>query len=398
MLHVSRLDYHLPPDRIAVRPAEPRDAARLMVISRSDHSLLHHLHVRDLPSLLLPNDLLTFNSTKVLPARLHARWTISPSGQGGGRVEALFLRESAPSTWSLLLSSKRRLRPGATLELLNHDDAPSSVILELLARHADSQSHSGSGGDTAPDSFAWAARVLPPHQNLPALDILNTLGATPLPPYILRARAHAHLSLPDSLDRDWYQTVFAQTPGSVAAPTAGLHFTPQLLASLADKHVHRADVTLHVGLGTFKPVETETLDAHPMHEEWCEVPHATLNAIADARARSARSIAIGTTTARALESAAHDILTPTHRALAGPTRILISPGHHWSACDALLTNFHLPKSTLLAMVASFLVPTHAIQSAPAHEQALQRLLDLYDLAIREQYRFYSYGDALLILP
>lgn len=399
MLPVSRLDYHLPEDRIALRPAEPRDAARLMVISRSDESLLHHLHIRDLPSLLNPHDLLIFNTTKVLPARLHARWTISPSGQGGGRVEALFLRESAPSTWSLLLSSKRRLRPGATLELLHEDGSPSSVILQLLARESDTDAPSSGGDDaTQPASFAWSARLLPPHDTTPAPQLLSSLGATPLPPYILRARAHAHLSLPDALDRDWYQTVFAQTPGSVAAPTAGLHFTPELLSTLSSRNVHRAHVTLHVGLATFKPIETDTVESHPMHAEWCDVPRATLNAISTARSRSARAIAVGTTTARALESASHNLLTPSPDSYSGPTRILISPGHSWSACDALLTNFHLPRSTLLAMVASLLVPQSDLHSDSARDHALTRLLHLYKLAIRDGYRFYSYGDAMLILP
>lgn len=395
MLPVAALEYHLPPDRIAIRPAEPRDAARLLVVSRSDPTVLQHLYVRDLPSLLNPHDLLIFNTTRVLPARLRARWTLSPSGQGGGRVDALFLAESAPATWSLLLTSKRRLRPDATLELLRPDGEPSGVILQLLARE---QSDSGGDDRAPPASFAWTARVLPPHAARPAPQILDAVGATPLPPYILRARQSAHLDLPDDLDRAWYQTVFAQSPGSVAAPTAGLHFTNELLKSLASRAVARANVTLHVGLGTFKPVETDTLEAHPMQEEWCEVPHETLAAIARARDHSARVIAVGTTTARALESAGANRLERHAHALAGPTRILISPGHAWTSCDALLTNFHLPRSTLLAMVASLFVPAGALHEQPARLHALRRLLEIYDLAIRNEYRFYSYGDAMLILP
>lgn len=392
MLPAAHLDYHLPTDRIAVRPAEPRDSARLMVVSRADPSLLQHLHIRDLPSLLRPEDLLIFNTTRVLPARLRARWTLSPSGHGGGRVDALFLDSPSPAIWSLLLSSKRRLRPGATLELLRPDGQPSSVILELLDR-----APSDSGGD-APHSFAWSARLHPPHDNATPTDLLNSLGATPLPPYILRARKDAHLELDDDLDRAWYQTVYAKTPGSVAAPTAGLHFTPALLAQLSANHVRRADITLHVGMGTFKPIEAESVDEHPMHEEWCEVPNATLDAISATRARHARAVVIGTTTARALESATSGLLTPTADSLQGPTKILIAPGHHWSACDALLTNFHLPRSTLLAMVASLFSSAAATDDRPSHVPGLQRLLSLYEIAIREGYRFYSYGDAMLILP
>ncbi len=392
MLPVSHLDYHLPPDRIAVRPAEPRDQARLMVVSRSDPALLQHVHVRDLPALLQPDDLLIFNKTRVLPARLRARWTLSESGHGGGRVDALFLHENASAVWSLLLTSKRRLRPGASFELVRPDGQPSNVILQLLAREAES------GGGAEATSLAWSARVLPPHDSANPADLLSSLGATPLPPYILRARKDANLDLSDDLDRTWYQTVYANSPGSVAAPTAGLHFTPALLDALAAQGLHRADVTLHVGLGTFKAIESDSVEDHPMHEEWCEVPRATLDAIKAARGAGARSIAVGTTTARALESATRDLLDPVDHALAGPTRILITPGHKWSSCDALLTNFHLPRSTLLAMVASLFEGAGDADPATGRDRALSRLLHLYDIAIREQYRFYSYGDAMLILP
>lgn len=359
MLRTSDLDYELPESRIATRPAEPRDSARLMVVSRADGSRVEHARVSDLPGFLRVGDVMVVNDTRVAPARLSGRRVGT-----GGRIEGLFLEQPRPGVWKAMLKSNSRLRPGMAIEL-----GPIGLRATLVER--------------APPG-AWLLAIDPPSAS-PA-ETLRRIGATPLPPYILSARRRANDSLADELDRAWYQTVYAREDGdragSVAAPTAGLHFTEELLERLRGAGVGMERVTLDVGPGTFAPVESETLEQHPMHSEWRRVPASTLEAVRAARGRGARTLAVGTTTARSLESvrgwAGGDV--------EGPTDLLIAPGHGWVWVDALMTNFHLPRSTLMALVASLL------------DGGVERLKELYRIGVDEGYRFYSYGDAMLVLP
>ncbi|MFG0327056.1 MAG: tRNA preQ1(34) S-adenosylmethionine ribosyltransferase-isomerase QueA [Phycisphaerales bacterium JB037] len=376
-MRTDELDYHLPDELVATRPADPRDSARLLVISRSDPDRLEHRTVRDLPDLLAPGDLAVFNRSRVVHARFLGHRTDTM-----GRVEGLFLREPEPGVWVAMLKA-RRFRPGTRLALraaaspaTSPADFPptSGYELELLER--------------ADEPGAWLLRVHP--ADAPnSLEVLDRVGLPPLPPYIRAARARAGDPASQLDDPRWYQTVYASEPGSVAAPTAGLHFTPELLDALTDRGVARAEVTLHVGTGTFKPVETDILEDHPMHTEWCSIPRATLEAIRARRAGGSGCVlAIGTTSARTLEGFAQ--LEARHPGEPLPdhleTDILISPGYAWRWTDALLTNFHLPRSTLLAMVAALL------------PEGIERLLEVYRVAVAERYRFYSFGDAMLVLP
>lgn len=365
MLRTSDLDYHLPPEAIATRPAQPRDSARLMVVRRAGDRPPEHRVVSDLPEILRRGDLLVLNTTRVLPARLEGE-----RHDTHGHVEGLFLgpAPAAPggARWVVLLRGKR-LRPGVELVLGAPEPARPTRTVRLVEPVADQ-----AGG--------WVVEVLSA-DGMGEPDALDQVGRTPLPPYILKARRHAGLGVADSADRVWYQTVFADEPGSVAAPTAGLHFTPELLTALETRGVARAGVVLHVGTGTFRPVETEFVEQHPMHGEFCRVPEDTVGAVAQARARAGRVVAVGTTSARVLESFASSGAAHEYE-----TRLLITPGYPWRVVDGLLTNFHLPRSTLLAMVAA-LFPG-----------GIEYVKTLYQEAIGRGYRFYSYGDAMLILP
>lgn len=362
MLRTSDLEYDLPEDRVATVPAEPRDSARLMVVRR-DGGSAEHRRVRDLPEYLRAGDLLVLNTARVLAARL-----VGVREDTGGRAEALYLREESPGRWVALVKS-RRLKAGMAVRLEREGGADSGVRLRLVERR-----------DEEPG--AWLLDVEGAAGRATA-QVLADVGRTPLPPYILAARRHAGLAVPDAQDRARYQTTYAAGEGaSVAAPTAGLHLTPELLEVLAARGVRRADVTLHVGTGTFKPVETEFVEQHPMHEESCEMPVATREAILRTRDAGGRVVCVGTTACRTVEAfAAADAGA---RALA--TRLLVTPGYGFRWTDALLTNFHLPRSTLMALVAASL------------GGGAERLKRLYDEALREGYRFYSYGDAMLILP
>jgi S-adenosylmethionine:tRNA ribosyltransferase-isomerase len=373
VLRTADLDFHLPEDLIAQVPAEPRDASRLMVLSRSDPAYCEHRRFRDLPAFLRPNDLLVFNTSSVLPARLEGR-----RADTGGHISGLFIAASAPERWTVMLKAGSRMRPGVRIVLHDCHDAPTPYMLELLNLQG----------------MEWQAAVID-HATIkspcrtPAPQVLEHIGSTPLPPYILGARKHAGRQVADERDRDWYQTVYADraAPGSIAAPTAGLHFTPDLLHRLDEMRVARAGVILHVGAGTFKPVETELVEQHPMHSEWCHTPPATLHALRRAREHDGRIIPVGTTSVRTLESLP-DPLAPDIEAqgVIRETRLLITPGFTFRYTDALITNFHLPRSTLLALVAARL------------PEGLPRLLDIYQRAIAERYRFFSYGDSMLILP
>lgn len=397
MLATHDLEYELPEELVATRPAEPRDAARLLVVSRTDRSLLRDLSVRDLPSVLRGGpqaDLLVVNASRVLPARF-----VGVRTDTGGHAEGLYigplnLPDRPPAVrWNVLLKM-RRMRPGISVALLDRAGNPSGVTLRLIERV-------GEEGGWLVEVESTELALVP---GLGAEDLLEHIGLTPVPPYILAARKRHHVEVDDLEDRERYQTVYAHRPpgdsganghtngpvhagGSVAAPTAGLHFTPELLRSLETVGVRRAEVTLHVGLGTFKPVESEFVEQHHIHAEWCSVSSATGRAIAEARARGGRVIGVGTTTARTLESFTDDqVATGAEH----ETSLMITPGHRWRHLDGLMTNFHLPRSTLLAMIASLF--------SDERSTGVDRVREIYAHAVKERYRFYSYGDAMLILP
>jgi S-adenosylmethionine:tRNA ribosyltransferase-isomerase len=366
VLRTADLDYELPAGAVATTPASPRDAARLLVV-RGGSLAPEHKVVRDLPGVLGPGDLLVLNATRVLAARFLAHRADSP-----GRAQGLYLRElpGDPLRWKAMVKA-RRLRPGLRFNLLDRGGSPSPFSLELVSRSED-------------EPGAWITRV---HGAGDTSSVLDAVGLTPLPPYILAARRLRGVVVPDEADRASYQTTYAGPEAhSVAAPTAGLHLTPELLAALASRGVVTTNVILHVGTGTFKPVETEYVEQHPMHEEWCAVPPGAAAAMAACRARGGRVVAVGTTTARALEAFAAMPPDDPRRGLPFATRLLITPGHGWRAVDALMTNFHLPRSTLLALVAARL------------PGGVGQLRALYAEALAEGYRFFSYGDAMLVLP
>ncbi|MEE9211476.1 MAG: tRNA preQ1(34) S-adenosylmethionine ribosyltransferase-isomerase QueA [Phycisphaeraceae bacterium] len=374
-MRIEELDYDLPPDRIATTPVQPRDAARLMVIHRRRNHI-EHRHVRDLPQLLHSGDLMIFNHSRVLPAYLVARRAAT-----GGKVTGLYLNapippasaattdaDTPPEHWHILLESRGTLGQGEHLILDDH------AQLELADRL---------------DNGQWRARL---HADADTLTVLSRVGSTPLPHYIRRARRAMHQPEVNAQDAVHYNTVYGRDPGSVAAPTAGLHFTPELLDSLDRTGIQRAALTLHIGLGTFAPVRTCHLEDHRMHPEWFSTPAETLEAIRAARGRGGRIIPVGTTSVRALESLPQPL--PDTGPYAAVTDLCITPpppdaphaaGFSFRFTDALLTNFHLPRSTLLALVAA--LPGVGID----------QLKHWYRIAIDKQYRFYSYGDAMLIL-
>jgi S-adenosylmethionine:tRNA ribosyltransferase-isomerase len=354
-------DYTLPQDRIAQAPAVPRDSARLLVVKdASDHA---HVIFRELLTFLRPGDLLVMNNTRVLPARLYGH---KPSGLA---VEILLLEpqpdentatDDFSTRWLALVKPGRRLKPGTEIQF----DSPTTESLEpqepLMAKILAS--------DPATSGRIIEFQV-PSGQSLK--DRIYQLGQVPLPPYISSTDATP----------DQYQTVYADRVGAVAAPTAGLHFTPELLQTLSDRGIQQAFVTLHIGVGTFRPVEAEDITEHQMHAEWAEVPQEIVDLIHQTKANGGRVIAVGTTVVRSLEGAAQSgRLQPLY----GKTNLFIYPGYQWQVVDGLITNFHLPKSSLMMLVSALI--------------GRQRLLDLYQVAIAEGYRFYSFGDAMLILP
>ncbi len=336
-------DYELPTRSIAQYPAEPRDAARLLVARRGSANLAHRT-VRDLPELLRAGDLLVVNDTKVLPARLVGKRTDT-----GGKWEALYLKTADRSDWEVLAQTRGFANLG---ERFTTD---SGLTLILAGRT---------------DERHW---LMTPESSGTAVELLAIHGQIPLPPYIRKGRALA-------ADIDRYQTVYATHSGSVAAPTAGLHFTPELFERLKTAGIATARVTLHVGLGTFAPVKADDPTHHAIHAEWCEVTAETVEAIRTTKARGGRVIAVGTTTARTLESAAIANGLKPYR---GESGLFIHPPFEFRVVDGLFTNFHLPRTTLLLMV-------QAMTGA-------DELKAIYIEAIVEQYRFYSYGDAMLYL-
>jgi S-adenosylmethionine:tRNA ribosyltransferase-isomerase len=356
-VNTSDYDFFLPPDRIAQTAVEPRDSARLLV-HRVMSDETQHGHVRDLGDSLEDGDLLVVNNSRVRHARLMARRS------SGGRVELLFLETVAePSgAWRVLVRPGKKQRPGDLLVV------GEGLGVRLLEREI--------GADGEPLSTWIAAMEGAEAEARSDEALLETFGQVPLPPYIERAPDDPRLKQ-DALR---YQTVYAAQTGSVAAPTAGLHFTPELLARLESRGVRRAEVTLHVGLGTFQPVQVEDPEEHKMHAETYSLPQRTADLVSETRQRGGRVICVGTTAARVLETCAQPggLVAPG----AGETRIFLRPPHGPRVADALLTNFHLPRTSLLMLVASFI--------------GTQRMLRLYAEAIEAEYRFYSYGDTMLL--
>jgi S-adenosylmethionine:tRNA ribosyltransferase-isomerase len=379
-MRTSELDYDFDPTLVATEPAHPRDAARLMVVERATRTITHAT-VRDLPKFLRAGDALVVNRTSVLRARILVHDAVT-----GRATEGLLLEPCAErNCWRLLLRQAKRFAPNSILRLIDHHGRESDDAVELVVR----------------DNEAWIARLCPGSHGGDVAEMLERSGHTPLPPYILKARREAGIEVADDEDRAEYETVYADhtARGSVAAPTAGLHFTPELLETIASRGVPTHEVILHVGAGTFKPVDTEDLRDHPMHTESFHVPESTLRALDAARtdrsAGRARLIAIGTTTVRALESLPDRL--PVSGGLGGTTNILISPGYRFRHVDALLTNFHLPRSTLLALVGAFLSEHTAPNPGDARKTGMEFLREVYAVAVRERYHFYSYGDAMLVL-
>lgn len=344
---LSAYQYTLPPERIAQSPVTPRDASRLLVVdSLTSH---RHQHFRDLADLLRPGDLLVLNNTQVIPARLLGQ---KPEG---AKVEVFLLEEKGHHQWLALVKPGRRLKPGATIHFGDDPQRP-DLVAHVLATDPDTNGRLlrfEYGGD----------------QSLYAL--FEQLGNVPLPPYITDTTASP----------DQYQTIYAEAPGAVAAPTAGLHFTPQVFDRLEQRGIARTQLTLHVGVGTFRPVEADNILDHQMHGEWIDLPASTVDKILATKASGGRVIAVGTTVVRALEGAAQSgSLAP----LQGKTNLYIYPGYEFRVIDGMITNFHLPGSSLMMLVSALI--------------GRERLLSLYEMAIQQDYRFYSFGDAMLILP
>jgi len=351
---ISDFNYDLPPELIAQTPIEPRDSSRLLLINRGT-STLEHRCFRDIGQYPRPGDLLIANQSRVIPARLLGR-----RAETGGAVEVLLLAERAdigPGCWETLVHPGRRLREGSRLEF-SHEGLPNQILnAEILQR-------TGAGGRII--------RFFPADQSLTVRQLIEQLGRMPLPPYI-------HETL---IDPERYQTVYARISGSAAAPTAGLHFTPGLLEHLRKQGIRIGFVTLHVGLDTFRPVEVEDVSEHKMHSEEIELDAPTAELIEETRKAGGRVVAVGTTSVRVLESVAgfYDGQVGPYR---GSTRLFITPGYRFQVVDAMITNFHLPRSTLLLLVSAF-----------AGKALIEKA---YQEAIHEHYRFFSFGDAMLIL-
>lgn len=349
-MRVDAFDFDLPPERIALRPARPRDAARMLLVQGDAMS---DAGVRDLPLLLRAGDCLVFNDTRVIPAQLEGRrGAREEEGAPGAKIGATLHKRIDLRRWQAFVRNAKRLRVGDTVDF--------GAGVEALAedRLADGSFILAFGGDE------------------PVELLLERAGTMPLPPYIAGKRPT------DADDRSDYQTMFAREDGAVAAPTAALHFTPELLAALEAAGILTETLTLHVGAGTFLPVKADDTDDHVMHAEWGRIDAATAERLNAVRARGGRVIAVGTTSLRLLESAAHD--TGEIAPFEGDTAIFITPGYRFKAIDGLITNFHLPKSTLFMLV-SALMGLEVMQAAYSH-------------AIDSGYRFYSYGDASLLLP
>ncbi len=352
-MRVDKFDFDLPTERIALRPARPRDAARMLVVRPGARDELSDKGVLDLPDLLQPGDALVFNDTRVIPAQLEGTRL---RGEISAGISATLHLRSGPDRWKAFVRPAKKLQAG---DYLLFEGFRSRLTAEV-AEKAD-------GGEV----------LLVFDRSGPELDAaIAAVGHIPLPPYIAQKRGE------DELDRKDYQTIFADRDGAVAAPTAGLHFTPGLLQALTDRGIEQHRVTLHVGAGTFLPVKADDTDDHKMHAEWGEVSVQTAEALKAVKARGNRIVSVGTTSLRILESSAQK--TGEISAFSGETSIFITPGYEFRAVDVLMTNFHLPKSTLFMLVSAF--------------SGLETMRAAYDHAIRAEYRFYSYGDGSLLFP
>lgn len=356
-MDLGLFDYPLPENLVASHPAARRDQARLMVVNRASHSIAHH-HFYELPTLLQSGDVLVLNNSRVIPARL-----IGHRLPSGGAVEVLLLHEEAPKRWTALV------KPGKKIQKGTH------IVFQKNLLEAEVVEYRGKGERliqfTCSDEW-W--------------ETLDRLGHTPLPPYILQARKRIaqfprQVPLEEEGDRERYQTVYATDRGSVAAPTAGLHFTTHLLEKLQASGIVLAWITLHIGAGTFKPVTTTQVEDHPMHAEYFSVNHENAEMLTQAKHAGQRIVAVGSTVVRALETLATSdgSIAPT----SGATTLMILPGYQFKMVDTILTNFHLPRTTLFMLVAAF--------------AGLGFIKTAYQQAIQEQYRFYSYGDSMLII-
>ena len=358
-LLLSQYTYELPETLIAQRPATPRDSSRLLVVN-SLSSYVNSIF-KNLADWLNPGDLLVLNNTKVIPARLYGR-KIGDKNQGAA-VEILLLEEKEHNCWLALVKPGKRFKLGTEIVFQLEGQEAEQALKATVSDRDDA-----TGGRilkfTLPEGETfWSA--------------IDRLGEMPLPPYITSRES----------DAAQYQTIYAQEKGAVAAPTAGLHFTEELFAKLEAKGIEKTYITLHVGIGTFRPVESETITEHQMHQEWIDVDQETIAKIAATKARGGRVIAVGTTAVRALEGTAKasEIAAGNPlRPFQGKTNLFIYPGYQWQVVDGLITNFHLPGSSLLMLVSALI--------------GRERLLQLYQQAIAEKYRFYSFGDAMLILP
>jgi S-adenosylmethionine:tRNA ribosyltransferase-isomerase len=353
-------DYYLPEELIAQNPAVPRDSSRLLVVSRSENkeTIIDHQIFSNLPDLLLPGDLLVMNNTQVIPARLYGRKST------GAEIEVLLLEERKKNCWLGLVKPGKRFKLGAKLifeaKVKGEERNRDSSVVTLTGTVVDSDKATGG---------RLIEFDVPPGKSL--VQLLEAFGDIPLPPYITQSVA----------EDDQYQTVYAQHPGAIAAPTAGLHFSEELLEKLRQDGINQAFVTLHVGVGTFRPVEVEDVTSHKMHEEWIEVSEETVEKIRKTKQQGGRIIAVGTTVVRSLEGAAQSgELQP----FCGKTNLFIYPGYQWKVVEGLITNFHLPRSSLLMLVSALI--------------GREQLLSIYNIAVSDRYRFYSFGDAMLILP
>lgn len=340
-MKTDELDYHLPEALIAQHPCERRDASRMLILDRGARSMREDTFA-NLPAYLRPGDCVVMNDTRVIRARLHARKST------GGQVEIFLLEEQAPGTWVALVRPSARLRPGTIVTLAGGIPAQVGPVLA-------------------------EGRRLVTFSRPDVLELLESIGEVPLPPYIKR-------DAPDAGDLRRYQTVYAAVPGAVAAPTAGLHFTPEVLDALDTAGVRRAQLTLHVGYGTFKPITADSVEAHQVDPEWFDFPEASAALLNDTRTSGGRIVAVGTTSTRVLETQYKD---GRFRAGSGLTTRYIYPPYRFQGVDVLQTNFHLPKSSLLALVCAF--------------AGTEFVLEAYRHAVQERFRFYSYGDVMLIL-
>ncbi len=358
-MRVNLFDFDLPPGRIALRPAKPRDAARLLIVWPQGTPRFEDCAILDLPGYLAPGDVIAVNDTRVIRARLHG---LRCRREGLSRIEATLIRREGESSWHAFVRPAKKLKEGDVIRFAAENGIAGdekSLDAEVIQR--------GKDGEVLL-KFVLSGATLD--------KAIERMGQMPLPPYISSRRR------PDDKDTQDYQTLFAQRPGAVTAPTAGLHFTSRLLAALAARKVALQRITLHAGAGTFLPVKVEDTTDHELHPEWGEVTQAAAETLNKARASGRRIIAAGTTSLRILDQAARP--DGTFAAFAGETSLFITPGYRFKAADALLTNFHLPRSTLFMLAAAF--------------SGLETIHAAYSHAIAENYRFYSYGDACLLFP